>query len=529
MPHTHRIDIAKDMLEHCRFAYKAYAQTLLSPMDPFFEGWGAGYKFTTSARDRMMEHTHNELKTKAGEDREMDPILYCLESTPNPHNGVLYRGDTDHKHYITFLPRDLDKKIEHATSFDINGKQLESLDLKNAKDNWRCAYFQGKTGMTVNHPSRGWRSFLGQVIYDPGSKTVVIGFRGSRSGCGSRALSQAQLSSKGNPDWVTDMNHLKGVKVSKYNNVYMAAGFHYAYESCFTSLEKAFLHAIGKDKPEYVFVTGHSLGGAMAQMAYIDIKCGKARANWGSQLQNANIQCFPLSAPPVCHGLEAQHWLSLNADATSIYHYYCPYDAVHASPLVNSSAFTKANWLVGTFTHPNTDPLHLGSEIALNNNEHFPDAHEPNEVYKSLHSNTEDPEFWPVVTLEGDLKTTPYLKDADGTKTTITDTLRTAIYASNSPEVAELIATDWSNVAKDATRRKTCDTYIKQLHDLNAKTPFDEANTLKSSQKTELKESLINLYKGSLGEYTDPSKHSASSTSLLTVSINCAMNYITID
>lgn len=528
MPHTRRIDIAKDMLEHCRFAYKAYAQTLLSPMDPFFEGWGAGYKFTTTARDRMMDHIHDELHTKAGEDREMDPILYRLESTPNPHEGALYRGDTDHKHYIAFLPRELDKKIENVTSFDIKGKQLESLKLNNATDNWRCAYFQGKTGMTVNHPTRGWQSFLGQVIYDPGSKTAIIGFRGSRSGCGSRALAQAQLSSKGNPDWVTDMNHLKGVKVPKYNNAIMAAGFHYAFESCFTSLEQAFMYAIGKDKPDYVLITGHSLGGALAQMAYLDIKCGTARSKWNSQLQNASIQCFPLSAPPVCHGLDAQHWLSLNADATSIYHYYCPFDAVHASPLVNSSAYTKANWLVGSFTHPNTDPLHLGAEVALDNKEQFPDAHEPNEVYKSLH-NAEDPDFWPVVTLEGDVKTTPFLKNANGNKTIINNDLRTAIYASNNPGVAEVIATDWSNVAKDEKRRKTCETYIKQLHDLNANTPFKQAGTLKSNQKADLEQALINLYKASLGEYTDPSKHSASSTSLLTVSINCAMNFIAID
>src|SRR4051812_38259106 len=36
------IETARIMLEFCRFAYKAYAQTCVYPMDPFYESHGAG-------------------------------------------------------------------------------------------------------------------------------------------------------------------------------------------------------------------------------------------------------------------------------------------------------------------------------------------------------------------------------------------------------------------------------------------------------------------------------------------------------
>ena len=42
---------ARVALERCRFAYKAYAQTLRFPMDPFFESWGPGFSVSEQARD----------------------------------------------------------------------------------------------------------------------------------------------------------------------------------------------------------------------------------------------------------------------------------------------------------------------------------------------------------------------------------------------------------------------------------------------------------------------------------------------
>lgn len=189
---------ARVALERCRFAYKAYAQTLRFPMDPFFESWGAGFSVSAQARDRLMKHVHDEEHTpQSSDNRKFDPVLYHLDRTPNPHKGVVYRGGTDSK-FILFQPRALDKSIAHARGFNRFGRKVdEGHALQGATGALRCGYFQGKTGMTENHPTSGWTSWLGAVIYDGATQEVAIVFRGSRSGDGIRALSSAQLKSRG--------------------------------------------------------------------------------------------------------------------------------------------------------------------------------------------------------------------------------------------------------------------------------------------------------------------------------------------
>ena len=129
--------------------------------------------------------------------------------------------------------RELDLRISDAQGFDLKGQKVDDgHDLDG--DGLRCGYFQGRTGSTQNHPNAGWPSYLGAAVFHPRSKTLYIVFRGSRSGDGARAMGSAQVYSTGSPDWITDMNHLKGVKVAKYGNSTLACGFYYAYESCST-------------------------------------------------------------------------------------------------------------------------------------------------------------------------------------------------------------------------------------------------------------------------------------------------------
>lgn len=69
---------ALDMLEHCRFAYKAYAQTCAYPMDPFFESHGKGV--WQGARDRLMEALHKRLGTSELV-AKFDPVQYNIAAT----------------------------------------------------------------------------------------------------------------------------------------------------------------------------------------------------------------------------------------------------------------------------------------------------------------------------------------------------------------------------------------------------------------------------------------------------------------
>lgn len=398
---------ATNALELCRFAYKMYAQSVKFPFDPFFEADLADHS-GISTRSRMMSHIHDELLTSKADaqTRELDPIEYRLDVVPNPQNSTIYRGDTDNT-YLLFTPGTWDKKIGQYNGYDIKGQIIPGGTVSGGTAT--CSYFQGGTGTTVNHPNRLWTSWMGAAIHDSATSTVYITFRGSRSGNGVRSLAFAQLFSKGNPDWITDMNHLKTstvheVAVGDVNKeVKLSAGFWKAYVHSRKSLEAAYKNVSRGRSVQRIVITGHSLGGALAQCAYIDFSCGQMRRNLGLDGANVELSCYPISAPPVCAGLTTQHWISRHADVANVHHYYCPYDAVHASPLVKSGGATKGNVFINFLTHPTTTTYHIGSEIALDSTTTFPDAHEPYDVWKAMWKETSQPQpadFWQEVLLD---------------------------------------------------------------------------------------------------------------------------------
>ncbi|MBL4850462.1 MAG: hypothetical protein JKY65_33510 [Planctomycetes bacterium] len=455
--------IGRQMLEHCRFAYKMYAQGCAFPLDPFYESHGKG---GDGPRERLIKKIHQDLGSpkkaplwravmpfvgrSTGVDK-FDPVEYTLDKAPNPHEGVVYRAGAKTEAFILFQPRPLDLSIARARGYDISGTLVDNNPtLTNPKGNLRCAYFQGKTGLTKTHPTVGWPSWLGAVLYDPTKKRCVITFRGSRSGVGGRAAGGAQFKSAGSPDWVTDMNWLKGVKVGKYDNAVMGAGFHYAYESCKDSLAAAFRAATKGSTPEKIYLTGHSLGGGLATVAYLDLVAGDLYKDLGRSFgKNTEIVCYPISAPPIILGKEAHQKIGVNIDASQIVHYFNPKDCVHASSLIDFSGYKLLNGVLGVFSHPLTDPFHLGTEICLGSKEGFPDAHEPVEVYKGMNSGTLDKDFWPTLTFDFEAKRAPFYS---GLPSSLDQDLKDALKASTNSKLSTGRVKDWLGVVKSSDR-----------------------------------------------------------------------------
>jgi hypothetical protein len=420
-------------------------------------------------RNRLIAHLHEVYKSR-DEIRKFDPIEYWNFKTPDPHKGVVYRGGTD-INYIMFVPGSWDKKISHAQAFRRNGDVTGDGGVT-GNGSCRCGYFRGETGMTQNHPTAGWSSFMGAVIYDPSTKTAYITFRGSRSGDGKRAAIGAQLKSIGNPDWVTDMNHLKELVVQKYSGSKLACGFFYAYESCAKSLESAFKFAVGGQKPDHVLVTGHSLGGALAQCAYLDITCGGLGDKLGLTRGGVLIECYPISAPPVAIGRTSQHWFSLHAGASDVHHFYCPKDMVHACNLVIMEGEGVTANKVVTKAHPLTNPYHFGSQTALSRSDAFPDAHEPAVVWQGLNDPPMPPEFWATF----DLNATEARPRVKGISPSLYPRLHKAFIESFDKDACVERAEHWVEVITDNSRKEATRDAIS---DFKAADPTNPRSLLK--------------------------------------------------
>jgi hypothetical protein len=451
--------LARQMLEACRFIYKAYAQTCVYPLDPFFEAQhglliGKGmYKDT--ARTRLMAEVHQQYKST---ETKLDPVEYDLSKPPNPHEGVVYRGGVEDEPYIFFQPREFDLKIASYSGFALDGQKVDGGgSLPSVGGRRVCAFFQGKTGMTPSTKLGGWPSWLGAVVYDPTENVAFVIFRGSRSGNGARAALGAQFMDKGSPDWVTDMNYMLEEHVNEWGGVKACSGFYYAYKSSRVSLLAAYKAAVGGATPATTYFTGHSLGGGLAQAAYLD--WALTRADKGP------YGCFALSAPPVIIGLKAVKAISMAVDASSLHHYYCPGDAVHASPLLDTSLIPKgmrfANWLTGSAYHPATHPVHLGSECQLFSESPFPEAHEPRDLFRGMNGGGRlpgvdggngdlDGEFWPTFKLGVTQQGGPYLSDF--TSGFPADQLEDALTASLTPEMALARALQWKGVIQNDSR-----------------------------------------------------------------------------
>lgn len=369
--------------------------------------------------------------------------------------------------------------------------------------------------MTQSHPRDGWPSFLGACVYDPSEKSLTVVFRGSRSGAGGRALAQALTKSMGSPDWVTDMNHLKRVEVQRFGGATLSAGFWLAYESCRKSLEAAFLDALLHMPLEKVYFTGHSLGGALAQCAYIDMVggtlLGKSVA-LNKIKAKIPIVCYAISAPPIVLGSGSLEKVVARVGEVNVFHYFAAKDAVHDSSSVSWSGATAMNGLVANVTHPLTSPKHLGTELALASKTAFPDAHEPEEVRKAMNAEISktkrmglgpDPSFWPTFTL-GVIDKAP---GVDGLWDDGPSLLRTALLHSLSADAVKERAEVWAAVKKGSKK----DDYAS-LDDADGEVfeiftevvactrhlgnPFISDRVQKTKDLLVLREKLLKVYKG---------------------------------
>jgi hypothetical protein len=280
-------------------AYQLHAQSMVWPIDPFYEEHGSG---RGTSRDTLIsfirtwasETGAEQVASGSGvyrgpgslagipDNPTLDPLVYDY-SRLHPWSDGISNNDGRWTEYLT--PRQITGRIRDVYvsaralgTGEVVVTQLAPGRVDSDVDatDVLCA-FEGATGDKGEAGQPGSYSLMGFVLAretNNGSYDVHVTFRGSRSGDALRAVTGAfsDREAKGNPDWVTDLGWDSVSASTGASDVTSVGGVHRGFaRSMRYELPTAFgcmatiAQLQGGAAPANIYVTGHSLGGGLAQ------------------------------------------------------------------------------------------------------------------------------------------------------------------------------------------------------------------------------------------------------------------------
>lgn len=265
-------------------AYHVYNQSLIWPLDPWYEAWS---RIGSSRRDNTLAHAHELAAGQShlrgpGSTRGwpstpgLDPVIADYRQV-RPWAGCVMNDGVDHRYFSAH-----DEIVGAVASIqvceysdNVQGRPTSPQLLEpvinptaglDAAD--RVYTFEGATGSIDGEPP-AW-SLMGIVLeraVEADGYDIHIAYRGSQSGDAYRAAYQGLVLEEGNPDWVTDMEIRKMVDDHRFSTVgSMVLGFRDSVLSSFGTLVECLVDIAERrgSAPRAIHIGGHSLGGALA-------------------------------------------------------------------------------------------------------------------------------------------------------------------------------------------------------------------------------------------------------------------------
>lgn len=319
------------LLDLCIFAYHLHAQTLIWPMDPYYEQMAKGKKdyrsqfmarvrqyFTSPRTDELIPNgqvlpTHiyrgpGSVKPQNWgwkENSRLEPIISDYHQIYPWRPGFTRPTSIDEPWIVYNTPRVITDRIEKVYAvryserngpdsnrsavdglqnalYDQRPTTVKSLTTPTATDWLYC--FEGGTGAiedkgkTRTYPVWSMMGFV-LVEKDGSNYNLHIIFRGSRSG---QLRPVEAFREKGNPDWVTDLDST-GLPTSQLSDPEISSkgkvnrGFRTSIKTMLPLIMECLkqIQRQTNKAPSKIYVSGHSLGGGLASHFTTAIKLGQ--------------------------------------------------------------------------------------------------------------------------------------------------------------------------------------------------------------------------------------------------------------